>query len=73
MSEWHCFIVIDGESAKQLMAAGPNDLVDHFIPEGLMVDKKDIKTCSFNKPPTAQDIDNGNFGTSLKDNYSRGY
>jgi hypothetical protein len=38
-------IVIKGESAKSLMSVGANDLKNHFVPKGLMVDEKDIEKC----------------------------
>lgn len=35
-------IVIDGESAEDLAAVGTGDLLNHFLPKGLKVNKKDI-------------------------------
>lgn len=40
-------IIIEGESAKDLFAVGPNDLRDHFLPNDLGVRKEDIKSIRF--------------------------
>ncbi|MBC2258872.1 hypothetical protein [Listeria booriae] len=40
-------IIIDGESAKRLLAAGTQDILNHFIPKGLIVNKSDIKVVEF--------------------------
>lgn len=73
--KWKLTIVIDGESADDLMAAGPNDLVDYFLPEGLRVKKKDIKVVAFNEDASIEEFGDALIGKRPlhrhKDNYYR--
>lgn len=45
--KWTVTIVIDGESAEELFAVGPNDLREYFLPKLLNVKSKDIKKIQF--------------------------
>lgn len=40
-------IVIQGVSAEELFAVGPNDLRDYFLPEHLDVNPADVQQVSF--------------------------
>jgi hypothetical protein len=42
-----CWIIIDGESAKELFAVGGKDLVNYFLPKQLGVKSKDIVSIDF--------------------------
>lgn len=64
-------IVIDGESAEELFAVGPNDLRTHFLKK-IGVKQGDVKQISFKQ---IAERDEDNFPTKWtvhKDNYSRG-
>lgn len=37
---YNVIITIDGQSAQDLFAVGPNDLKDYFLPEQLGIDPK---------------------------------
>lgn len=54
MKDYNLTITIDGESAKELFAVGPNDLKDYFLPEYLNINPNDIARISFleDVPPT---------------------
>lgn len=45
-----CLIRIDGESARELFAAGPNDIRTFFLPEKLGVKEEDIAQITFEEP-----------------------
>ena len=53
MKDYELIIKIDGESAKELFAVGPNDLRDYFLPEYLSIDPNDIARITFHEdvPP----------------------
>lgn len=53
MKDYKLTITIDGESAKELFAVGPNDLVQYFLPEYLNVDPDDVVKVVFHEdvPP----------------------
>lgn len=60
-------IEIDGESAINLFAAGPNDLRTHFIPNGLLIHEQDIRRVEFREVS-----DDDPFETTVHaDNYHR--
>jgi hypothetical protein len=74
-------IIIDGESARNLFAVGPNDLKNYFLPEFLQVDSNDVKTIYFQEDLTPEEFgETIGLGKDLKeirgrtvhkDNYSR--
>ena len=53
MKEYKLTITIDGESAKDLFAVGPDDLVQYFLPEHLNVNPNDVVKVVFHEdiPP----------------------
>lgn len=77
MSEkWECTIVIDGESAESLFAAGPIDLKEFFLPEKLGVKTEDVKSITFIddiSDAPSEEYASRVFGerTIHKDNYKR--
>lgn len=42
-------LVVTGDSAEELFAVGPKDLVNHFLKEHLFIKPKDVKECWFEK------------------------
>ena len=42
-------LVVTGESAEELFAVGPKDLVNHFLKKHLYIKPKDVKECWFEK------------------------
>jgi hypothetical protein len=42
-------LVVEGESAEELFAVGPKDLMNHFLPKDLNIKKEDVKKCWFEK------------------------
>lgn len=70
MKDYKLVITIDGESAKDLFAVGPNDLRDYFLPDTLNVDSNDIARISFHEDvPLMERLSNE---TSIhSDNYYR--
>lgn len=48
-------IEIDGESANDLFAVGPTDLLEFFLPEKLGVNPKDVKSISFKEDLTVDE------------------
>ena len=56
MKDYKLTIIIDGESAKELFAVGPNDLKDYFLPEYLNVDPNDIAKITFHEDVPPMDI-----------------
>ncbi len=42
-------LVVTGESAEELFAVGPKDLVNHFLKKYLYIKPKDVKECWFEK------------------------
>lgn len=40
-------IMIEGESAENLFAVGPNDIKSYFLPKGLKVKPSDVKQITF--------------------------
>ena len=53
MKDYRLVITIDGDSAKELFAVGPNDLREYFLPEYLNIAPEDIARISFHEdiPP----------------------
>lgn len=49
MKDYKLTITIDGESAKDLFAVGPNDLKDYFLPEYLNIDPDDVVKVTFHE------------------------
>lgn len=67
-------IVIDGKSADELFAVGPNDLREYFLPEYLHVDPKDVKSIHFEEVHEGEDGRPWPISGSCKvhkDNFSR--
>ena len=56
MKDYKLVIKIDGESAKELFAVGPNDLKDYFLPKHLGVAPNDIVKITFHEDVPPVDI-----------------
>lgn len=56
MEKYKLTIVIDGVSADDLFAVGPNDLKNYFLPEMLNVNPEDIKQISFTSDLTGDEF-----------------
>lgn len=75
MSEYKLTITIDGESANDLFAVGPKDLLEFFLPDRLGVNPKDVKQISFIEDLTDEEFTAHLLGhrsrSEHRDNYFR--
>ena len=61
-------LVVEGDSAEELFAVGPKDLMNHFLPKHLFIKKKDVKRCWFEKNSNPEGIWKGENYTITKNN-----
>lgn len=55
MTKYKLVIEIDGDSASDLFAVGPTDLLEFFLPEKLGVNPKDVKSITFKEDLTVDE------------------
>ena len=64
-------LVIDGASADELFAVGPNDLREYFLPEKLGVNADDVVSIRFSKVTERTEYGMPSHSIVHKDNYLR--